>query len=87
MQANQQKLQEVIAKSWSDPAFKQQLIDSPTDVLKQQGIDLPEGKEIKVLVDDEHTQNLVIPQKPDQLSDEDLSNTAGGICCTQGCFC
>ena len=86
MQANQQKLQEVIAKSWSDPDFKQQLIDSPTEVLKQQGIDLPEGKEIKVLVDDEHTLNMVIPQKPDQISDQDLNTTAGGVCCCQACY-
>ena len=78
MPANQQ-LQEIIAKSWSDPDFKQQLIDNPTETLKQQGLELPEGKNIKVLADDEQTRHLVIPNPPKDLNDEELDKAAGGF--------
>ena len=78
MQANQQ-LQEIIAKSWSDPDFKQQLIDNPVEILKQQGLELPEGKNIKVLADDEQTRHLVIPARTEELEDEHLNQAAGGV--------
>ena len=79
MQKSQQQLQEIIAKSWSDPEFKQQLINNPAAVLKQHGIEVPDGKQVKVVADDEHTLNMVIPQKPDQLNDEQLTDTVGGM--------
>ena len=86
MDTNKQ-LQQVIAKCWEDSEFKAQLKNNPQETLTQEGVSVPEGKEIKVMENTDDTIYLVIPEKPDQISDEDLSNTAGGICCTQGCFC
>lgn len=76
-----QALQQIIAQAWSDPAFKQQLIDNPATVLKQHGLDIPADKEIRVVEDDAQTAHLVIPEKPDDLDDSQLDQAAGGGNC------
>jgi Nitrile hydratase, alpha chain len=48
-QEYQKKYNKIVAKSWLDPAFKRRLIDNPAKVLKEEGIDVPEGIEVKVL--------------------------------------
>ena len=73
-----QQLQQIIAKCWEDPQFKDQLKNHPTEVLAQQGIAIPSEKKIEVLENTTDTFYLVIPEKTNHLSDEDLNNTAGG---------
>jgi adenylyltransferase/sulfurtransferase len=48
-QEYQKKYNKIVAKSWLDPVFKRRLIDNPAKVLKEEGIDVPEGVEVKVL--------------------------------------
>lgn len=73
--------QQIIAKCWADTAFKQQLISNPVSTLKQEGIDVPEGLSMTVLENSDTLMNLVIPVKPDELSDEQLEGAAGGYYC------
>jgi len=69
---------QIIAKCWSDDSFKQKLMSDPSAVLKEMGVDIPEGLEVKTLENTDKVFHLVIPPKPDELSDEDLDKVAGG---------
>jgi hypothetical protein len=65
----------LVADTWDDPALKQRLLDDPATVLKERGISVPEGVSVKVIANDENTENLVLPSKPevDELSDEEIT--------------
>jgi hypothetical protein len=71
-------LEQVIAKTWSDEAFKQQLIADPRAVLEAEGAVLPAGLEIKAVADTDRVFHLVLPMKPTHLSDLDLDKIAAG---------
>ena len=88
MNDSTQKFQAIIAKAWNDDAFKQKLIDEPKQTLADEGIELPDDKTITVLADTDQVSHLVIPNKPDELSDEALENAAGGLCgcLSQNCY-
>ena len=79
MQEHQQQAQQIIAKAWSDPDFKQALIENPKATLAEQGIELPEDKTIKVHEDNADVLHLVIPTRPEELSDNQLENASGGL--------
>lgn len=66
------KIGQLIAKCWSDDSFKQKLLSDPKSVLKENGVDIPEGLEVKLVENTDKVFHLVIPAKPDELSDEDL---------------
>ncbi len=72
---------QLIAKAWTDEAFKARLKADPKAAMKEAGIDAPEGVEIEVVESTQEKAYLVIPPKPDvgELSDEDLDKVAGGL--------
>jgi len=70
---------QLIAKCWSDDAFKQKLMSDPIPTLLENGIDIPEGLEVKTVENTDKVFHLVIPAKPEELSDEDLDKVAGGL--------
>ena len=83
--ANQEEqsrqMQQIIAKCWSDEAFKEKLVADPHSTLVAEGVEIPEGVNINVLSNTADTFHLVIPSMPDdtELSDEELDGVAGGI--------
>lgn len=79
----------VIAKSWSDPAYKQQLMSNPVAVLSESGIKVPAGAKVKVLESTREDWVLVIPPAPEsgELSDEALSGASGGWSVSACCCC
>jgi hypothetical protein len=83
--ANQEKqnrqMQQIIAKCWSDEAFKEKLVADPHATLAAEGVEIPEGVNIDILNNTADTFHLVIPAMPDdaELSDEELDEMAGGI--------
>lgn len=79
MDNQQQVMQQIIAKCWTDEQFKQQLMDDPVGTLKQEGIELPEGMRINVLEDSDQTANLVIPARPEGVDDDELDSVAAGF--------
>ncbi len=87
-QPNQQQIQELarqqaqfMAKVWSDPALKQRLVDNPKAVLREQGAQIPEATEVRVVENTDQIFYLVLPPKPtDEISDEQLEAVAGGAC-------
>jgi hypothetical protein len=75
---------QVIAKALADEDLKSQLLANPAAVLKAEGIDVPSGVEIKVLENTEKVFHLVLPTKPieftdEELSEDDLVQVAGGL--------
>jgi hypothetical protein len=79
----------LLADAWADPALKKRLLENPAAVLKERGIAIPEGCQVKVVEDTDKVQHLVIPGKPaeGELSEQELSSVAGGYCrgCREGC--
>ncbi|MGB8954163.1 MAG: nitrile hydratase subunit alpha [Tumebacillaceae bacterium] len=61
---NQKKFGEIVAKAWTDPSFKERLLQSPAAVLAEHGIKLPEGTQINILQDTETEKHFVLPSAP-----------------------
>jgi len=55
----------IVAKAWTDEAFKQRLLSDPTMVLKENGVDVPEGVEFTVVQSTHNLVHLVLPPRPD----------------------
>ena len=78
---------QLIAKAWTDEAFKARLKADPKAAMKEVGMDVPEGVEIEVVESTQEKAYLVIPPKPvGELSDEDLDQVAGGSSCKNDIF-
>jgi hypothetical protein len=72
---------QIIAKSWTDPAFASRLQRDPRTVLKEHGIDVPDGVEVRVVHSAPNEVHMPLPAKPSgELDDEHLKNVAGGYC-------
>ena len=70
----------LIARAWSDEKFKARLLAEPAAVLAQNGIDVPAGREVRVVEDTDTIAHLVLPLPPsDELGDEQLVGVAGGL--------
>lgn len=68
-----------MAKIWSDPAFKQRLVDDPATVLREQGTPVPEGVEVRVVENTDQVFYMVLPPAPsEEISDEQLETVSGG---------
>jgi hypothetical protein len=76
----------IIAKAWSDPAYKQRLLHDPLSVFKENGIEYPPGLTCKVNENSDKIINLILPQQPSgELSEEKLKKIAGGGGAPNGC--
>lgn len=71
-------LAKLIAKAWADARFKAKLMADPASVLRAEGVAIPEGMTIDVFENTDERIHLVIPKKPDELSDEALDVAAAG---------
>jgi len=70
---------QIVAKTWADPAFKQRLFSDPASVLKEYGIDVPAGVEVRPVENSESMVYLPLPPQPEaEISDEQLEQVAGG---------
>lgn len=69
----------IIAKCWSDPEFKQQVISNPAQALPNAGLEVQPGLKVVVHENVQGTCHLTIPQKPQgELSEQQLSEVAVG---------
>ena len=74
------KIGQIVARAWSDADFKARLLADPAETLRAAGIEFPAGVKVKAVENTGEQFYLVIPQKPDDLSEEQLDNVAGGFC-------
>jgi hypothetical protein len=68
----------IVAKAWSDAEFKKRLLSDPNAVLKENGIEIPQGVQFKVMEDTNQLVHLVLPHPSDELTLDELGNAAGG---------
>ena len=59
---------EVIAKAWSDPAFKARLKADPAGVLKAAGVPIPRDMKISVVENTPEVMHMVLPLPPEASS-------------------
>lgn len=76
-------MRQIIVRAGTDEAFKRRLLADPAAVLKEEGVEIPAGLELRVVEDTGNVVHLVIPEPPppplpDELSDEQLDHVAGG---------
>jgi hypothetical protein len=74
------KMSQLIARCWSDESYKRKFLADPAGTFKAEGITVtvPERANIRVVENSEKVVHLVIPTRPNELSDEDLDQVAGG---------
>ncbi len=70
----------IVAKAWGDEEFKKRLLADPKNTLKENGVQVPENIDIKVMENTDKLIHLPLPPKPKEgeLSDEQLENIAAG---------
>ncbi len=84
----------VTKKAWSDPEFKQRLIDDPRGTISeelgkiQEGVSIPDSIEVTVVEETPNQICIVIPVNPADItgkavSEEDLAKVAGGQTTTE----
>ena len=71
-----------MAACWKDEALKARFLSDPKAVLAEHGLDVPKGVRVKVVENSDDCVHITLPAPPArslELSDEELSNAAGGI--------
>lgn len=58
-------VQRLIAKAWMDQDFKKRLFAEPATVMAEEGLEVPDGVEIRVKEDTDKVRHFVLPAKPD----------------------
>lgn len=71
------KLLNVVAKSWTDPAYKQRLMADPKSVLASEGIQVPDQANVKVIDQQPNDVHLILPPKP--AGDINVTNAASHL--------
>ena len=84
---------DLYARALTDADFKARLMGDAASVLRAEGLDVPEGVEIKVVENSSSTVYVVLPD-PEAVSDELLAAASGGstvgssgTASTLACFC
>ena len=74
-------LAQLFAACWKDEALKARFMLDPKVVLKEHGLDVPDNLDVKVVENADDCVHITLPAPPAgdmDLSDEELSNAAGG---------
>ena len=74
-------LAQLFAACWKDEALKARFMSDPKSVLKDYGLEVPDGMDVKVVENADNCAHITLPAPPPgkmDLSDDELSNAAGG---------
>ena len=79
MTEQKKQLASLFAACWKDEALKARFMADPKAVLAEYGMEVPDGTDVKVVENADDCVHITLPAKPSgDLSDEELSNAAGG---------
>jgi hypothetical protein len=81
MTEQKNQLATLFAACWKDEALKARFMADPKAVLAEYDMDVPDGMDVKVVENADNCVHITMPAPPSdhlQLSDEELSNAAGG---------
>ena len=82
MTEQKNQLASLFAACWKDEALKARFMADPKAVLAEYGMDVPDGTDVKVVENADNCVHITMPAPPSghmELSDEELSNAAGGV--------
>ena len=86
MTEQRDQLADLFVACWKDEALKARFMSDPKAVLKEHGLDVPVNLDVKVVENADDCVHITLPAPPAgdmDLSDDELSNAAGGtIACT-----
>ena len=85
MTEQKNQLASLFAACWKDEALKARFMSDPKAVLAEYGMDVPDGMDVKVVENADNCVHITMPAPPSgsmELSDEELSNAAGGTWCS-----
>ena len=74
-------LARLFAACWKDEALKARFLSDPKTVMAEYGLDVPDGIDVKVVENADDCVHITLPAPPagdTDLSDDELSNAAGG---------
>jgi hypothetical protein len=81
MTEQKNQLASLFAACWKDEALKARFMFDPKAVLAEYDMDVPDGMDVKVVENADNCVHITMPTPPSghmKLSDEQLSNAAGG---------
>ena len=81
MTEQRNQLADLFAACWKDETLKQRFMSDPKGVLAEYGMPVPEGMDVNVVENTDTTVHITMPAPPSggmDLSDDELSNAAGG---------
>ena len=82
----QKQMAKIVAKAWADDEYKQRFISDPAAVLREEGVELPDGMNFKVLEAKENENWIVLPPKPaDAYSAEMSEERLAAASCFSSC--
>ena len=62
------KYAKIVAKAWADEDYKKKLIASPKEILKQEGVEIPDKIKINIFENTDNELNFVLPNKPNEFN-------------------
>ena len=75
----QEKYGKFMSRVQGDPELRARVFAAPTDVLKEQGLDVPREVEIRVVEDSAEVWHVILPPSPNAaLTDASMEAVAGG---------
>jgi hypothetical protein len=82
----------IVARAWSDEAFKQRLLSNPEEVFAEYKLDLPPGKKVRFVENTDDTIHFVLPSKPTTIAHLSLDRLPVHILDTpchghESCYC
>lgn len=77
VKAERQKWSQLLARAWSDDAFKERLMRDPSSALRDCGISAPADVEFRVVENTDRVTYITLPQKPAE--DASLAAVAAGL--------
>jgi hypothetical protein len=72
---------QIVTKASQDVKFRNRLLADPATVVKESGLEVPAGVQLRVLENSDYVLHLVLPplQTEKELSDAELEGVAGGL--------
>ena len=88
MTEQKNKIAALFAACWKDEALKARFMSDPKAVLAEHGMEVPDGMDVKVVENADNCVHITMPAPPSSsvaISDEEVSNAAGGTCSIAHC--
>ena len=80
---DQRKWTQLVKRAWNDDTLKQRLLNDPAPLLREHGIAIPAGADVRVVQDKDTVACIVEPVKSAddlaELATSDLSGVVGGV--------